>query len=159
VLNRLPYACVCGGSGCLEQYASGRGLAERAVAAARDGRAPDLLSASGATAEELSATHVVAAARQGIASAVELIDDAADAVARALAAVSVTTELERAYLAGSLGHAASDLLLHRIEASLASRWPFASSVPPPPVVLDQVGPHAAAVGAALLARDEAMTPT
>ena len=154
VREPLPYPCVCGGHGCLEQYASGRGVAERAVAAARAGHADGLLSHAGVTADDLTAVHVVAAARQGDPCAHALLDDAADALAQTLVAVAVTTEPTRIYLGGSLGHAAADLLLPRIDHHLHRRWPFADTLAPPPLVLDNVGPHAAAVGAALLALDQ-----
>jgi glucokinase len=129
-------------------------LAERAIAAARAGRGGGLLAHVGISADQLTAVHVVEAARAGETTAAALVDDATDALAQAMVAVAVTTEPAKIYLGGSLGHAAADLLLPRIGYHLARRWPFASILPPPPIVLDNVGPTAAAVGAALLAADE-----
>ena len=154
VREPLPYPCVCGGQGCLEQYASGRGVAERAVAAARAGRADELLTHAGVTAEDLTAVHVVAAARQGrpvCARPARGRRRRAGANPRGRGGHDRTDpDLPRRLP----GHAAADLLMPRIEHHLHRRWPFAETVAPPPLVLDKVGPHAAAVGAALLALDQ-----
>jgi glucokinase len=144
---------VCGGSGCLEQYASGRGLVERAQELA----CSDITTWAGRPFDRIEAIHVVDAARAGVASAVGLIDDAARAVGQAVVALAVTTEPDRVYLGGTLAHRAADLLLPRIRSELETRWPLRDVVPIVPVVLDDVGPYAAAVGAALLAGDRSDT--
>jgi len=155
VLEPLGYPCVCGGFGCLEQFASGRGLAERASAAAAAGDAEDLMQHAGVTANQLTAVHVLEGAAADVRSAVALVDDAALALAQAIVAISAVSEPARVYLGGSLGHAAARQLLPRITQELVRRWPFGDSWPPPDVTLDRVGGHAAAVGAALIAMDGA----
>jgi glucokinase len=75
--------CRCGQRGCLEAYASGRGLADRA----RDACAQGVSSVLTASAPEaITAREVIAAWRAGDPLATELVDDAIDLLARALAA-------------------------------------------------------------------------
>jgi glucokinase len=153
VLAALDRPCVCGGRGCLEQFASGRGLAERAVAAATAGNANDLIQHARVPASELTSIHVVEAAKAGVPTGLQLVDDASQALAQAVIAISVVTEPDKIYLSGSLGHGAGTLFLPRVRTALAERWPFANTWPAPDVDLDAVGRHAAAVGAALLSRE------
>jgi len=146
--------CVCGSSGCLEQYAGGLGIATLARRAVREGRASahlhevDASSAGGITAKD-----VVAATRAGDPSATALLDQAAASCAQAIRALCVTIEPAIVFLGGSVAHGAADFLPSRIEHHLRAHWPFARLTAPPPVQLDSIGPHAAAIGAALLLRD------
>lgn len=152
--------CVCGSSGCLEQYAGGHGigvLARRALAAPD---ATDILRdvASGFR-DGLTAEGVAIAARRGDATALALFDQAAFACSAALRAVCVSVEPEQVFLSGSVVHGAKDLLLPRIEHHLSGLWPFAGLVSPPRVRVDAVGPYAAAIGAALLSDRPPHPPT
>ena len=146
--------CVCGSSGCLEQYAGGQGLATLAGLAVREGRASARLRALDASASDgITARDVVDAARAGDPGAADLLDQAAASCAQAIRALCVTVEPAVVFLGGSVAHGAADLLPARIEHHLRAHWPFAGLTAPPPVQLDLIGPHAAAVGAALLLRD------
>ncbi|GAB3601674.1 ROK family protein [Microbacterium tumbae] len=134
--------CVCGSSGCLEQFAGGKGIAERAMLASPAG-----------TARKITARDVIEAAHAGDASALALLDDAATAVADAIRALCVTIEPRVVFLSGTIAHASADLLIDRIREHIARHWSFAGLTEPPPVQLDAVGPFAAAIGAALSAQD------
>lgn len=159
-LGHLPigptseHLCVCGSSGCLEQFAGGKGIGERARLAIVEGRASDALrDAHERATDSITAKEVVDAAREGDDSALALVDDAACAIARAIRALCVTVEPTRIFLGGTIAHAASDLLLPRIQRHLEAWWPFASLTSPPLVQLDEIGPYAAAIGAAQLSGD------
>ncbi|MGB4137408.1 MAG: ROK family protein [Microbacterium sp.] len=146
--------CVCGSSGCLEQYAGGKGIADQARLLIEQGTASDGLAALGRDGDgEVTAKDVVAAARRGDASSRELLDQAARCCAQALRAICVTVEPTLVLLGGSVAHGASDLLPARIRQHLHAHWPFAGLTAPPPVHLDAIGPYAAAIGAAKLAAE------
>ncbi|MGO1768346.1 MAG: ROK family protein [Microbacterium sp.] len=146
--------CVCGSSGCLEQYAGGRGLAALARRAVLDGTASDALRTFAEAAETIAAKDVVRLAREADATSLGLLDQAAVLCARAIRALCVTVEPDIVFLGGSIAHGAADILVPRIEESLRALWPFASVTAAPTVALDPVGPYAAAIGAALAASDE-----
>ncbi len=148
VVDPLDYPCVCGSSGCLEQLASGRGLGERVRASAQAATVADF---AGITVDRLTSIHVITAARAGVAPAVRLVQDAAQAIGHALALLTVTVEPTVLYLGGSLAHAAGDLLIPDITTRLLRQLPFAAVRRPPRIRLDDVGPTAAALGAARLA--------
>ena len=74
--------CGCGQRGCLEAYASGRGLADRARDACREGARSSLRALE---PERISARDVVAAARREDDLAMGLVDDAVELLAGALA--------------------------------------------------------------------------
>lgn len=151
-------SCVCGSSGCLEQYAGGAGIGERARLAIGSGNASDAIRSAHENAPSgITAKHVVQAAREGDEFALSLIDEAGSALARAIRALCVTVEPAIVFLGGTVAHSASDLLLPRITQTLAADWPFASLTSPPPVQLDAIGPYAAAIGAARLAADAALS--
>lgn len=139
--------CVCGGSGCLEQYAGGMGIGVLAAQAVEAGWKPSHDVPSTPTAK-----HVVEAALRGDPVATGLLDQAAVACAQAVRAICVTIEPAVVFLGGSIAHGAAELLPARIEHHLHRHWSFAGLTTPPPVRLDAIGPFAAAIGAALLAR-------
>lgn len=144
--------CVCGSSGCLEQYAGGHGIGVLARRSLASPEATGLLRAVARDAPGgITAEGVAAAARLGDAGALALLDQAASACSAALRAICVSVEPEQVFLGGSVVHGAQDLLLPRIEHHMNRLWPFAEIVSPPRVRVDSVGPYAAAIGAGLLA--------
>lgn len=148
VLPPTDARCVCGGSGCLEQVAGGKGIGVLAAQAVEAGWAP-----GHGVAADPSAKDVVEAALRGDPVATELLDQAAAACAQAIRAICVTIEPAVVFLGGSIAHGAAELLPARIEHHLHRHWSFAGLTTPPPVRLDAIGPFAAAIGAALLAGD------
>lgn len=132
------HPCPCGGGGCLELFASGTAVG---LIAQRAG-----LSPAG------DAADVVGAARGGDASARAILEDAGTAIGTAVVGLVNALDPATIYLSGGFGHAAAPFLAPAIERRLELQRAFPSSRPPPRVVIDPVGPLAAAVGAARLAR-------
>ncbi|MCC6749008.1 MAG: ROK family protein [Deltaproteobacteria bacterium] len=73
--------CGCGARGCLEAYAGGRHVVERA----RESASAALLELVGGREEELHAGHVEQAARAGDAACAQVMEEAAQALGRGLA--------------------------------------------------------------------------
>jgi glucokinase len=130
--------CVCGGRGCLELRASGRGVARAA------GRA--------------TSHAVVAAARVGDDRALGVLAAAGRAVGTAVRRLLPVVDPELVVLGGSLAHAAPDFLLPAVHEVLDDSRPLFDVRPAPIIELGRLGPEAGALGAALLARDGLLTP-
>ncbi len=88
--------CMCGGRGCVEAYASGWGLAERARELRAEGRLP------GVASDEMNAVIIGQLAGGGNPAARELIESAGKALGSALATVARVLAPERIVLAGPL---------------------------------------------------------
>ena len=97
-----PEQCSCGGHGCLEQYASARGLLRCARKAIPD--AP----------ENMSAKTICDMAREGNPAAVKLLDQLGRRLGWALTAVAGTADPEVFVIGGGLSQA-GDILLNKIE--------------------------------------------
>jgi glucokinase len=123
--------CVCGGFGCLELYASGRAVAEAAG---------------------LPAKKVVAAARGGDASAVEVLAHAGRAIGRAVGRIVAVVDPDAVLLSGSLAASAGELILGPAQAELTRCLPLSVVLQPVVLRLGSCGRDAAAIGAAELAR-------
>ncbi len=126
--------CNCGNLGCLEAIAS----------ASRIGR-----SYLEATGKEVSARDVVDLMRAGDVAAQLVWDDAIEALADALATVTVLSDPGLLVMGGGLS-LAGDLLTVPLTAALARRMTFRSA---PPIVVTELGDRAGLAGAALLAWD------
>ncbi|KRF34922.1 ROK family protein [Nocardioides sp. Soil805] len=124
--------CPCGQRGCLEVYASGGGVSRRYLA----------LSGRSATAREVveRVDHDAVARR--------VWDDAVACWVTALAACTLLLEPELVVLGGGLAEAGEDLL-GPVRAGLAEALTWRE---PPEVRASELGPDAALLGAALLAR-------
>lgn len=128
--------CPCGLRGCWEQYASGRALMRRAADAG------------------FSATHgteITAAAIAGTPEAVDVFTEVGHWLGVGMA-VAVTVLDPAIVVVGGGVSAAGDLLLDPARQSLADALPGGRSRPVPKVVLAALGPDAAIIGAADLAR-------
>lgn len=129
-------ACNCGNHGCLETIASasriGRALAER-------------------TGTEMSARDVTERLMAGDQDAREVWDDAIDALAGALTAVTVLSDPGLIVIGGGLS-LAGDLLTIPLLAAMARRLTFRT---PPPITVSTLGDRAGMLGAAELAWDAA----
>jgi glucokinase len=104
--------CRCGQRGCLEMYASGPALARQAAEAIASGARTALVDA-----DPLDARAVYDAARDGDPVAVGLVAAAGGALARAIAALVLTCDVERVLLGGGVA-AAGDVFLDPIVAEL-----------------------------------------
>ena len=98
--------CPCGRRGCWERYASGSGLAQLARTAAVGGRLRRVLQVAGGDVELLRGEHVQAAAEEGDAEALAVIDEFARWVALGL--VNLTNAFDPAVfvLGGGLAEGA-----------------------------------------------------
>ncbi|WP_446664059.1 ROK family protein [Flexivirga sp. B27] len=134
----LRIRCRCGAFGCLEMFASARGVAR--LYAERTGRAPDGIDATDVLAR-LDTDPDAAAAWQ----------EATDTLARGLVAGALITDPDRVVLAGGLSQAGDALLAptrHAFEAGM----PWRSA---PKLVASPLGARAGLIGAGLLARTAA----
>lgn len=135
-------SCPCGSSGCLELFASGTAVAERATAAGlRSGRA-----------DPVRAEDVIEAARAGDPTAGQILHSAGRAVGTALTRLIPAFDPSVVYISGGFGHHAADFLLPAITERITEQFPFPQARPTPRVIADPVGPLAAAIGVGLLAQ-------
>lgn len=135
VVARGGIPCVCGRNGCWERYASGTALGRLAREAGIGERGED----------------VSAAARDGDAAALALIEEFADWFAVGLVNLVHVLDVSRCVIAGGVVEV-GDLLIDAVRRAFAARIVAPEHRPPIEIVGAQLGERAAAVGAALLAR-------
>ena len=100
--------CTCGLRGCLETYAAGRNIAERAGTAVAQNEESSLAAIP--PARPISAADVYAAAREGDPLATRLVDEAGRAVARVLYHLALTLDVERVCIGGGVTSAGAAFL-------------------------------------------------
>lgn len=142
--------CPCGRRGCWERYASGSGLGRLAREAAIGKRLRRVVALAGGDADRVRGEDVQAAAREGDADALQVIDLFGRWVALGL--VNLTNVLDPAMfvLGGGLA-AGSDLYLDPIQKWLTELLYAPDLRPHPLLAFAQLSERAGAVGAALLA--------
>ncbi|MET7708991.1 ROK family protein [Micromonospora sp. NPDC005413] len=123
-------ACVCGGRGCLECYASGLAIARSA----------------GTT----NAQDAVAAARQGDPAALSALESAGIALGRGIAQLSAALDPDVVVIGGGVAAGAGDLLLQPIRRAVRNVRSLSTVVDPPEIRLAACGPEAGALGAAAM---------
>jgi glucokinase len=128
--------CHCGNRGCLEAIASASRISLRY--AALTGADPSI-----------SAREIAERVRNGEQAAQQIWTEAVDALADALAAVTVLMDPGRFVVGGGLS-LAGQLLTDPLETALARRLTFR---PPPPISLSVLGDQAGVMGAAVRAWD------
>ena len=137
--------CKCGNYGCLEAYASGPAIAERAREAL-DGNGPSLLrDMSGGDLSMLSAQHVYDAAQQGDDVAREVVRDTARYLGAGVANMLNLFNPDVVVLAGGVTQA-GELLLAPLRAE-ARRRAFRPAVDAARIVPGELGSRAGVVGA------------
>lgn len=134
--------CPCGGTGCLEIFASGTG-AERAA------RLADLRSEKHPE-RTMTGRELVAAAESGNPRARAVLDQVARPLAQALTMVVGTLDTAVIVIGGGFG-SASKYFLETLRAQYAALAPRPDSRPLVHIEVAQLGPDAGAIGAALLA--------
>ncbi|MET0143494.1 MAG: ROK family protein [Ilumatobacteraceae bacterium] len=146
--------CPCGRRGCWERYASGTGLAQLARTDAVGGRLRRVVELAGGAPELVRGEHVQAAALEGDAGAMAVIDEFARWVAIGL--VNLTNALDPAaiVLGGGLAVGA-DLYLGPIERWFDALLYSPELRPHPDLVFAELGERAGAIGAAMLAASRA----
>ncbi len=142
--------CPCGKRGCWERYASGSGLAWLARQAnSGDGVARIIELASG-NAAEVQGEHVAAAAREGDAAALAIVDDYGRWIALGL--VNLTNILDPSmFVLGGGVAAEADLFMAPIQRWFGELLYAPEHRRHPALEIAQLGERAGAVGAALLA--------
>ncbi len=153
VMDPTGPPCPCGKRGCWERFASGTGLGRLARDAAHGGRLDAVVALAGGDPDAVRGEHVTEAARQGDAAALELVDELARWIALGLANLANILDPAVIVMAGGLVEAA-DLLLPPVEHHFAALVMAGERRPPLPIVAAQLGEHAGAIGAALLAADQ-----
>lgn len=145
VVERGGRPCWCGRAGCLETYASGSSIAERAVEVlARDDRGSSLREVDVVTAEA-----VASAARSGDGIASEIWDESVAYLAEGLADLINVFEPDVVVLGGGVTRAGDFLLEPVRKLSLASA--VAPAAAAADVRLSKLSDHVGVVGAAAVA--------
>jgi glucokinase len=135
--------CGCGSRGHVEAFVGGAGLARRAAAAWPSGTLAD------GSAAPRDAAAILHLARAGDPTATRLANDATDALARAIAALSAVLDPGAIVVGGSLGLGQRALV--RRAATRARRLVIAEAGASPLVVPAAHGERSPLVGAAILA--------
>jgi glucokinase len=143
--------CPCGRHGCLEAYA-GRGAMEgRARRMVQAGRKTDLFQLMEKRGRTRLTSGVWARAlRHGDELAVELIDDAVDALGAGIASAVNLLDIEAIVIGGGLGDRLGEPYVERIAAAMQPH--LFSDDDPPAIKLNALGDFGGALGAALLVR-------
>lgn len=144
--------CTCGGVGCLEAWAGSTGLLRRAreVAAAGNPKSAlaRLVSSRG---EALNTLNLAELAREGDSSAVEIFNVAGRRLGQAIGNLVNLLDPDRIIIGGGVAQA-GDLILDPCRATVPGLV-LAREAQNIPVVTAELGPLAAAVGSACLARE------
>ena len=143
--------CASAGSrGCIEQFASGRGIAElAAVTPASAGVAGDPRRV-GRDRAVLGPRHS-GCRRAGRSWATGLLTLCGAMLGRALSILCVTLDPTTVTIGGTFGHATGPWLLPSALEEMRNRSTYAAERPLPRLTMDAIGPYAAAMGAAMLA--------
>lgn len=150
--------CPCGQRGCWERFASGSGLgalARQAAAASPFGRMADM---AGGDPEAVRGEHATAAAAEGDPVALAVMAGFGRWVALGLANLANIFDPEVMVLGGGLV-AAGEVLLAPVRDAFAGMVLAGAHRPPIAIVAATLGERAGAIGAALLAGDEAVAGT
>jgi glucokinase len=143
--------CPCTQRGCWERFASGSGLARLAREAAIAGRAERIVELAGGDPEDVKGEHVTAAAAEGDDDARRGMADFGWWVALGLANLANAFDPALFVLGGGLVEA-GDVLLSPVRRAFAELLEGADHRPGVGIVAAELGEHAGAIGAALLAR-------
>ncbi len=150
VIDPAGPSCPCGNRGCLEAYAGSRGLISRARDLAQGGSPyADLVRSRGA---DLTTRDLADLAKAGDATARELFAEAGRMLGRSVGNLINALDPERVIIGGGVAQA-GDLILGPCRET-APGFVLAEGARSTPIVAAELGPSAAAVGAAWLAREE-----
>ena len=150
VVDADGIACVCGRRGCWERYASGSGLGRIAREAAEAGLGRRLVALAGGDPDLVRGEHVTAAALEGDAEALAVLDRFAGWFAVGLANLVHILDVGTCVVGGGLVEA-GDVVLGPIRRAFVDRVVAPDHRPPVPIVPAELGERAGAIGAALLA--------
>lgn len=152
VMGSEGEGCSCGKQGCWEHFASGRALGRYGREAAAAGRAARVLELAGGDVEAVRGEHVSAACAEGDREAAALLRELATWVGIGLVNLAMAFDPQAFVIGGGLSEV-GDLLFDEARQTMADHLAGAPYREPPAVLVAELGEHAGAVGAALLARE------
>ncbi len=143
--------CTCGNRGCLEAYAGGWALVRRARAWVTVGRAgAPLQKRVLERGDALTPLDIAGAAQEGDACAAEILQVAGRRLGQAVSSLVNILDPDRVIIGGGVAQA-GDYILEPIR-SLLGRSVLCEASRTTPVVAAELGPFAAALGAAAMVR-------
>lgn len=149
VVEARGAACLCGGHGCWERYASGGGLGRMARVKARAGDLPVMVARCGGP-ELVRSEDMTAAALEGVDEAVMMMKEVGWWLALGLANLAAILDCGHFVIGGGLS-AASDVLLPTARDYLVDLVEGYDYRPAITVTTSMFGPRSGAMGAALVA--------
>jgi glucokinase len=146
--------CPCGRRGCWERFASGSGLGRIARDAALAGQLDRVVELAGGDADLVRGEHVAAAAREGDAAALAVLDHFGWWVGLGIANLVNLLDPGAVIVGGGLVEM-GELLLEPTRRAFAELVMAGDQRPRVPILAAALGERAGAIGAALLAADHA----
>ncbi|MFI6677041.1 ROK family protein [Kribbella sp. NPDC050470] len=147
--------CWCGGQGCLESLAAPAAVVKRAEQ--DPSLVNDLALRGRRTALRSDFAKIARLAAAGDPRCVQLIEESATYLAKALLSITNLLDLDQIILAGPGFSEAGDIYV-RVAATEINRLSFVRAMHPTRVELSKLGPSAAALGAASLVLHSQLTP-
>ena len=152
VLDPEGPPCTCGGRGCLEAWAGSTGLLRRAREVAGEGNPKSALARLvSSRGKALDTVNLAELARQGDSATVEIFNVAGRRLGQAIGNIVNLLDPDRIIIGGGVAQA-GDLILDPCRGAVPGLV-LAREAKNIPVVTAQLGPLAAAVGSACLARE------
>ncbi len=152
VLDPAGPPCTCGGRGCLEAWAGSTGLLRRAREVAAEGNPKSALARLvSSRGQALNTLNLAELARQGDSTTVEIFKVAGIRLGQAIGNIVNLLDPDRIIIGGGVAQA-GDLILDPCQATVPGLV-LAREAKNIPVVTAELGPLAAAVGSACLARE------
>jgi glucokinase len=152
VIDPTGPPCPCGRRGCWERFASGSGLGRLARDAALGGRLQAAVDLAGGEPEAVRGEHVTAAARQGDAEALVVLQELGRWIALGLANLINLLDPALIVIGGGVVDAA-DLVLPAVREQVAAAVLGHGRRPTVPIEAAVLGEQAGAIGLGLLASD------
>ena len=144
--------CACGRSGCWERYASGSALGHQARALVAEGGGRRLVELAGGDPALVTGEHVTAAAAEGDAEALAVLERICWWIALGLSNLANIFDPQAFVLGGGLAEA-GEVLFPPVRAAFARLLGADGSRPQVDIVPATLGGRAGAIGAAYLAAD------
>jgi glucokinase len=142
--------CTCGRRGCLEAYAGRVGMERRARKLVKEGHKTSLFKIMERRGRDRLSSGVYAQAlEEGDPMTLSLVDEAATALAVALASIQNVLDLEAMVVGGGLGDRLGRPFVDRVAEEMAPR--LFRGDEPPALLVSELGDLSGAVGAAVLA--------
>ncbi|NYF96812.1 ROK family glucokinase [Janibacter cremeus] len=143
--------CECGNRGCWEQYSSGNALVReaRGLAMANSPMAADLIAHVGGDVEDLTGPRITDAAKEGDATAIELLAEIGHWLGVGIADLAAALDPE-VFIVGGGVSAAEDLLLGPARDTFSRQLAGRGYRPAARIVTARFGPDAGLIGAATL---------